>query len=260
MKSIWGRGVVVLLCTSAMAVAETVTVAPSKDNTIYEMCGGGCPEGGSNGQGVRLFAGRTGAFGARRALVFFDVAAQVPPGSIITAAELTLAVSASSSGNPNSVTLHRLTADWGEGASDAGDPGGAGALPEAGDASWVYRFYDGITWSAPGGDGDYELAPSAQRSLDGAGVYAWSSAQLVADVQAWRDDPATNHGWMIKGAETSGGTSRRIGSRENSDPDQRPRLVVEFLPPPAVPASSALGIYIMGAVLLMALTLVAGRN
>lgn len=260
MKSIRGTGVMVLLCAATVAVGDTVTIVPTRDNTIYEQCGGGCPDGGSNGQGVRLFAGRTGSFGARRALVFFDIAGQVPAGALITSVELTLAVSASSSGTANDIMLHRLTADWGEGASNAGDPGGAGALPAAGDASWVYRFYDSVPWSAPGGEGDYVPAASATRTLGGAGSYEWSSAQMVADVQAWRDDPSSNAGWMIKSTEASGGTSRRIGSRENSNPAERPSLIVEFLPAPAVPAVNSLGLYVMGAVLLMALAFVAGRN
>ena len=40
------------------------------------------------------------------------------------------------------IGIHRLTRDWGEGASDAPNEEGAGAPSEPGDASWNFAFFD----------------------------------------------------------------------------------------------------------------------
>ena len=35
------------------------------------------------------------------------------------------------------------------------------------------------------------------------GQYTWSSAQMVADVQGWLDNPASNFGWLMLGDEST---------------------------------------------------------
>lgn len=61
----------------------------------------------------------------------------------------------------------------------------------------------------------------------GVGPYQWTGPGLVADVQAWLDDPATNFGWLIKGNEFNFPTTKRFDTRENA-PGVRPTLTVEF--------------------------------
>ena len=51
---------------------------------------------------------------------------------------------------------------------------------------------------------------------------------LVADVQGWLDDPATNRGWIVIGVEGVRKTSKRLFSREHDDPAERPRLTIEI--------------------------------
>ena len=66
----------------------TVTLTSDRDNTLYESATGGL----SNGAGSRCFVGLTAQgpeSDARRALVRFDLAAQIPPCSTITAVTLT---------------------------------------------------------------------------------------------------------------------------------------------------------------------------
>ena len=99
-----------------------------------------------------LFAGQTGSFGIRRALMRFDVAAAVPAGSTIQSAALDVYVDKSGpvSMATDVFALHRLVSDWGEGASLCviGD----GVPAEPGDATWSYSFYDTVSWTTPGGD------------------------------------------------------------------------------------------------------------
>ena len=64
-----------------------------------------------------------------------------------------------------------------------------------------------------------------------------STAQIVADVQDWLDNPATNFGWILVGNEADPTTARRFESREAASIGTRPRLVVSFEPPAATPGA-----------------------
>jgi hypothetical protein len=124
------------------------------------------------------------------------------------------------------ISLHRLLADWGEGASDAPGGEGAGGQTQPGDATWAHRFFDTVDWTT--GGGDFEALPSAALSVGGLGSYAWSSPALVADVQQWLDDPASNFGWIITGEEGSSGTAKRFDSKDNPDELVRPMLTIQY--------------------------------
>lgn len=223
-----------LLLAASAARADQVTLVSIRDNTLYENGGGEL----SNGAGPTMFAGRTlqGSPDIRRALVAFDVAGSIPSGSVITAARLRLFMSATVSG-AQSVTLHRVTASWGEGISNAGPSGGMGAISEPGDATWVHRFFDTTTWGSPGGT--FVAAASATVPVVGFNFYTWgSTAQTVADVQGWLTSPATNFGWLLRGNESAAGTAKRFDTRENGTVGNRPILIVDYTPP-AVPVASA---------------------
>lgn len=202
---------------------QTVVLTPSKDNTLYET-----PDGGaSNGAGWHLFAGTTQSLSRRRALLAFDVAAQLPPGSRITKATLTMRVSMTISG-AEPATLHRLTADWGQGDSDAGtfrDGGGAPSSP--GDATWLHTFFPDRRWNAQGGD--FDPSADATAAVDRT-IGTWESAAMIARVQQWLDQPATNFGWIVVGNESRSGSAKRFDSREMQPPISRPSLTIEFQP------------------------------
>ena len=201
--------------------AKTLTLSALRDATLIESPTGSL----ANGAGAYFFAGRTGqgSGSVRRGAVAFDVPAHVPSG-IVTAARLTLHMSQSNAG-PVAARLHRALASWGEGASSAS--GGSGAPAGPGDATWLHTFYDQSLWASPGGD--FLAAPSASVLVGGEGPYTWGSTPgLVADVQSWVDDPASNHGWVLVGDESESTTVERFDSRENPDDSLRPVLEVEF--------------------------------
>ena len=216
------------VCT-AVARGDTVTLDARKDNTLYESSSGAL----SNGSGQHVFAGRTGqpSDSIRRALLAFDIAASVPAGSTVTDVQLVLNLSRTISGDAT-VSLRRVLADWGEGASDAAAEEGGGAPAAPDDATWLHRFYDATFWAAPGGD--FAATDSASATVGVTlGQYTWGSTpQMVADVQGWLDHPAGNFGWLLLGNEASGFTSKRFDSRDNPDPAVRPKLTVTFTPPP----------------------------
>lgn len=215
--------------------AQTVisaTLNSSKDNTLYEDAGGAL----SNGAGQYFFVGRTGPISnsIRRGLIAYDIAGSLPAGSIIVSVTLRLNMSLTIAVS-ETVELHRLTADWGEGTSNATTMGGGmGAPATPGDATWLHRFYTSTLWTTPGGD--FVATASATTTVGSViGFYTWGpTAGMVADVQTWLDTPATNFGWLLLGNETTMTTAKRFNTRENSDPTSRPVLIVEYVPPYAV--------------------------
>lgn len=218
-----------------VAEPDTVRLAPSRDNTLFESTVSQL----SNGAGPHLYAGRNSSFAGdrRRALLRFSVADSIPAGAVIDRVELTLNVSQvrETSGRP--FGLHRVSTRWGEGASDSGTGGvshggGSGAPAAAGDATWTCAVLDTIPWTTAGGD--YASAESAVAQVGGLGAHVWASTpDLVADVQAWLDDPASDFGWILMGDESEVGTAKRFDSRENATPAARPVLTVVYTAPAA---------------------------
>ncbi|MDB6148745.1 MAG: hypothetical protein JWQ44_193 [Chthoniobacter sp.] len=237
---------VVLACQARAAV---IILNPSKDNTLFQSTTGT----ESSGSGISIFAGRTGALDEgrfRRAVMAFDLAGVIPSGAIITDVTLTLFLLQAGSGSAGrSVSLHPLTASWGEGSSvgNVGAPGTA----SAGDATWLHRFHSATPWTTAGGD--FESAASASTIINGANKsYSWSGPALVEDVQTWATNPAVNFGWLFRGDETALSTALRFTSRETVNAAQRPQLTVTYNP---VPEPSCAGLLSLGVLLLGGRTL-----
>ena len=57
-------------------------------------------------------------------------------------------------------------------------------------------------------------------------TYTWSGSGLLADVQAWVSNPASNFGWVIRGNEIDAGSAKRFNTRENST--NPPQLTVTY--------------------------------
>jgi hypothetical protein len=201
-----------------------VELSPVADATLYEFRTTILADGAGEG----LFAGKTSALRElRRAVVRFDVASALPRGAAVDSVVLRMECTRASLGPPRTVQLHRLEADWSEGPSIAAGEGGQGAPAAAGDATWVHRRYPADVWQVPGGD--FVSAPSASVTVAGLGTFEWGpTLRLVADVQAWVDDPSTQHGWIVRGEEVEEKSTRRFGSRESAT---SPRLRVVFTSP-----------------------------
>ncbi len=237
-----------LLCMLASALvlaafpgstrADTLNLTTDRDNTLYQDVAGAV----SNGAGETLFAGKNNNGSIRRGLLHFDIAGSIPAGSTINSVSLTLHLSQSPNTTAYNAALHRATAAWGQGTSNASAGGGGnGTAATIGDATWLHTFFNSSQWSAAGGD--FAPVTSAITSVAGVGNYTWTSPNLAADVQAWLDQPATNFGWMLVGDETTNQTVKRFDTRENSNATFRPSLTIDFTP---VPEPSAAGLAAVG--------------
>ena len=204
---------------------DTLVVLPDRDNTLYEH-----PDGVlSNGAGAHVFAGTNAGGQVRRALLRFDLAA-VPPGSVVSDASLRLECTRVPIDSTFTISVHRVTADWGEAGSTAPGEEGQGGAAEPGDATWTHRVNGSALWATPGGD--FEAPSRDTREVTGVGPYTWGPTEsLIADVQVWVDDPSSNHGWMLRGEEPEVASAKRFASRQNADDDLRPRLRLVFTPP-----------------------------
>lgn len=234
-----GFDLAMILTLSISAHAQTtVSVPAAADTTLYQDSAGEL----GNGSGAHFFAGDTvRGLGARRGLIRFDVASAVPSGATITHVELRLNCSRNNS-IADVVTLHRVLNAWGEGISDAGTPGGAGAQAEIGDATWLHRSYPSVLWNTVGGDFDPAVSASAPLvdGLAAVGPVVWASTPAsVADVQSWLDTPAQNFGWLLLGSTIPGATAHRFDTRENPTPSVRPALSVTYTLP--APGACCLG-------------------
>jgi hypothetical protein len=207
-------------------VTVTKILTPSKDNTLYEDATGS----GSNGVGDYLFVGRTNqsSDSLRRAVIAFDLAANLPPAATVVSASLELHLSTAADSTPHLISLYRLTTDWGEGDSEAPGQEGAPAPAAVGDATWTHAVTPTTPWLTPGGD--FTTTVSAQTSVGNInGDYTWATTPtLVADVQDWLNNPANNFGWLVLGNETTNKTARRFNSRDNTEVSTQPRLTVQY--------------------------------
>lgn len=217
------------VCSAAVAgpPIEIVELVPSKDTSLVEI------DDGSLGLALSdfVFAGRIGNQGGgaklRRGLMEFDIAGSIPPGSTVLGVELHVQCIMTNTGD-QPVGLHRALESWGEGESNSF--GGAGGPATPGDATWLHRFWPDVLWSQVGGT--FAQSASAVTTIGFAGAYAWTSTPgMVADVQAWLDQPSSNFGWLILGNEAVVQSVKALASRHYPAIEERPRLVVQYLPP-----------------------------
>jgi subtilisin-like proprotein convertase family protein len=205
-------------------VPTSITLNPIKDNTLIQNTAGNL----SDGAGPDFFVGLTNADSIRRGVIAFDIAGKIPAGATINSVSLKLNMD-KTDGPTDTIELHKLTADWGEGTSNSNSRGGggAGAPATTNDATWLYRFYNTLKWTNPGGD--FSATVSGSTSVGDPGTYTWSSTpQMMADVQGWLNTPSSNIGWLLLGDETFVKSAKRFNSRENPTASHRPALTIDY--------------------------------
>ena len=88
-----------------------------------------------------------------------------------------------------------------------------------------------MLWTTPGGD--FDPTPSFSLSLPLVGPTASAAESgLLNDIAAWRANPASNHGWLLKTDEQQLTTARRCWSREANS--NQPKLTISYMLPGSV--------------------------
>ncbi len=227
-------GMVLASVLCGVAQADQVTGTTVRDNTLFQSA---VDNPLSSGSGSGMFCGRNSGGTIRRALMKFDIAAMVPAGSTINSVTVRLqCMNSPPNSTARTCSLYKVLADWGEGISNSN--GGGGDIAGPGDATWFNRFEATLTdvavpWAAAGGD--LSAVSSASTNVGASGTaYSWgSTTQMVADAQSWLDNPSSNFGWAMRGNETTVQTARKFATREEPNAAFRPKITINFTPPPA---------------------------
>ena len=240
------RPTVRLLLFSPARAGEMISLQPSADTSLMQVA----PQ--NNLGGAVFFNAGTSGIGTRnRALLFFDLGSAIPPGAVITGAELSMEVVRQPGGSQQNsfFSLRRMLRSWGEGAQVPAEATsrGFGAPAVAGEAAWDFRFAPDVPWAAPGGAAGVDFSDdlSATALVTGVGqpVLFESNAQLVADLQRWLDQPQKNFGWMFKSeSEETSRTARSFASRESGF---GPTLTVTFTAVPEPGVVSLVGLFVI---------------
>ncbi len=247
----WSLGLGIWSFLGSVANADVVTLSPSADTTLHEYF----PDNNLGAQ-IHFNAGTTQNGPRTRGLMRYDIAGFVPAGATINAVTLTLEVVGQpvDGDAPSNFELHRMLVGWGEG-TGSGSPPSLGAPALSGEACWNSpAALTPLTWGASGGLAGVDFA--ADRSGDtyiygvGLSPYVFDSTPgLVADVQSWINQPASNFGWMmLTDDESVIFSARRFASRE--DPFRSPMLQIDFTP---VPEPGAISLGILGGITIFVL-------
>lgn len=141
-------------------------------------------------------------------LLQFEVQS-IPPGTRIEKATLILYVANRSNSGHLTCTIHAVRRAWREH-----------------EATWM-QAQSGQGWQVFGCNGSSDRDPSPLATLTLAKENDYYSVDLTSIVQAWVDEPRSNHGLVIKSG-TGASVEYRIASRETRDEDQQPRLEVRY--------------------------------
>lgn len=228
---IWNTFYAVALGLFGLALpgwCETANFSPVADSEIHRVTS---PDS-NYGTNSSVVSGKLNNGETRRALFRFDVSS-IPAQATVTSVTLRLqVVKVPSGGGANSTfDLRRILKEW----SETG-------------VSWNNRVSPASPWEGGGVSGSSDVSAEASSSslVSGNGPYTFvSTSKLVADVQSWVANSATNFGWLlISQDEVTAQTARHFASRE--DAGNAPVLTINYTPPPP-PAST--NIVLTGAIL-----------
>jgi MYXO-CTERM domain-containing protein len=178
----------------------------------------------NNGKSTSIYTGRNGMDGMMRGLLRFTMPA-LQGRAMVTSAELRMTTRGTGTGEaqpPTAATLQleAIGAPWvsGNGIGNSqmsftvGQPCGGGVVG----ATWNDADCAAPTpWTTPGGSVAGSVRATADVPATIGAVVSWAStAAMVSDVQSWIDDPASNHGWLVRSSTESTMGAQRFSSGE----------------------------------------------
>jgi len=156
----------------------------------------------------------------RRCLLFWDLSA-LPSDITVQRADVELYRYEAGAENAMPISLYRMTRAWTEGTGLDFWPDPS-YVPDG--ATWALAG-PGTSWTTPGGD--FETTPISSIALAPGMEHGWIALDATAAVRAWVQGGAPNHGLLLR-PEGGDYTYHYFYSREHSEPDLRPRLVVVY--------------------------------
>lgn len=148
----------------------------------------------------------------QRMLLKFDISS-LPVNATISNSTLRL-VKIGGNNTSRSVSVHRITNDWTEGAGVC-----AGTV---GPVSWQQRVTS-TNWTTAGGD--FAASATASTNVAGNAAYTWNVTSLVQD---WYNGTHNNYGLLTKFTTENVNEERQFASKENATTANRPVLSVVY--------------------------------
>lgn len=212
--------------TEVTTTVQTVSIAPTKDTTLYQS-----NTGASNGAGESFWTTLGTGSNALHSLIAFNVQPSIPVGATISNARLELNVLAVS-GSPG-LSVYAVprnpSVTWVEGNANATGDESAPPIALGNAATWSHRqwFSTGAlgAWTTAGGD--RELPALATVGSIPTGALVLSSAALLDHVRAIHASTTSYDGLLL--VPTAG--AARFASDEHGTLASRPRLVVDYFVP-----------------------------
>ena len=189
----------------------------------------------NNGASPSIYTGMNGQSGMMRGLVRFTMPSELQGRvtvSQVTMTMVTRGLGLTDSNPPTAATaaVRAIAVAWSEGTgfgdgqmtNTVGQPcGSTGATWNQPNCTGGTAWSGGTPTSAASGSAAVPAALEADVIWDSATA---GNAGMIADVQAWIDAPAGNHGWLITSSTESAAGAQRFYAREVSD--KGPSLVI----------------------------------
>src|SRR5262249_20874131 len=124
-------------CVPSLLMASSVSLRPVADTTLFATF----PDN-NLGASTQLVGGGNGHGFARRALIRFDPASQIPTNAVVQSVTLTLKVVQVPSGGgiASAFDLRRVLVNWSEGKGT----GNSGTLAKTGEVTWNDRVFSSV--------------------------------------------------------------------------------------------------------------------
>jgi hypothetical protein len=191
----------------------------------------------NSGASTSIFTGRNGMNGMMRGLVRFSMPAELRAGGTITSAELRMTTRGLGNGETQlgaaaTLQLESVGQSWspgnGVGESVTTFTVGQACGGQVSGATWNQAdCATSTSWTTPGGTVAGAVRGTADAPAAIGAVVVWAStAAMVADAQAWVDDPIGNHGWLITSSTESTTGAQRFYAQEA--PSNGPQLLFTY--------------------------------
>jgi hypothetical protein len=247
------------MAVSVQAATVTVNVGASKDATIAGVTNPLEDSTYANGGGSRLLVGVDEGITHRSLLEFDLAAAGIQAGSHVESVTMKLTLGRATPGvAPQPFSFHTVNQEWLQGPIGL-DVGDGGHVKQQDDVTWDYARWHPIfptPWNDGVNDlygGNFSSTSSASSTFSPSFIgstFTWSSEKMEADVQAWVNAPATNHGWLIKSdAASLVGFWSKEGGVAQGNAELAPTLVINYtpIPEPEMYAMLLAGLGLIGA-------------
>ena len=209
---------------SVFSPYQPVTVELSGTSTVEDTMIAGGSYSLHNLGGAKNYL-EVGAYGISvRSLIRWDLS-EIPNGSTIISAEMSLYCYQDYTGGQITIDAYRMLTAWVEGTLIDQDR----SLDDPDSACWTEYGY-GQAWAQNGAGGETDRDPIIESSVTGSGT-GWYTWDITNAAQDWVDGYLDNNGLILQSRNEAVDNLKVFAPSEYSNQSYIPTLVIEYLPP-----------------------------